>query len=74
MSSREYLGLKLENALDSAKSSGYAIKVKEVRSKKGIENGVPIVVRQRLIDENTIELCFSYFITDVAGEAGENEG
>lgn len=71
MSSRELLGLKLNQAIELAKGKGFAVETLEVRSKKGIENGIPIVIRQRLIDKNTIELCFSRFIIDVAGE---NEG
>ena len=71
MSSRELLGLKLNQAIELAQGKGMVVETLEVRSKKGIENGIPIVIRQRLIDINTIELCFSRFIIDVAGE---NEG
>lgn len=46
-------------------AEGYSILTVEARSKKGVDNGIDKrVIRQRSIDEKTIELVFSAFKTD----------
>lgn len=55
-----YIGYTLEDAVSALLNLGFTVSSKEVRSKKGIDApDTRIVIRQRLIDENLVELCFS---------------
>lgn len=54
------LGTEPEYAEKVLRSEGYSVTFKEVRSKKGVESDTARVIRQRLIDDKSIELCFAF--------------
>ena len=58
------LGLSLESAIDTLKRRGYLVQTMESRSKKGIVDGKPYVVRQLEKGSNTVILTFSMFKTE----------
>lgn len=63
-----YIGFELNTAAEALKNEGFTIVVCEVRSKKGIcEFDSKRVVRQKMIDEQTVELCYSCVMTFAKG-------
>jgi len=58
------LGLSLEYAIETLENYGYAVQTIEVRSRKGIKDGQPYIVRQIQNDNGVVELAFSVFMTE----------
>lgn len=56
------LGMELNKAVLKLNEEGYEVRVKETRSKKGVEGGIPMVVRQRELG-SAVELVYAVFKT-----------
>lgn len=66
-----YLGCELDHAKRALENEGYTVSVREIRSKKGIHGNSKRVIRQRLTDEKSVELCFSCVLTNANKEQHE---
>lgn len=58
------LGCSLDTATKRLEEGGYAVRVQEARSKKGVEHGEQRVVRQKLSMDGTILLTYAIFKTE----------
>ncbi len=59
------LGMELGLARERLEAEGYKVKCCELRSRKGINGDNERVIRVRECGENSVELCWSLFKTDV---------
>ena len=63
---RSFLAYPVDEAKEALENEGFNVLLVEVRSKKGIaDSDSKRVIRQRLTDDKTVELCFSYVVTNV---------
>lgn len=58
------LGLSLEEAARLLQEAGFAVKLTETRSRKGLAGNEARVVRQRILNSGEVELVYSVFKTD----------
>ena len=64
-------GFELGYAKEVLESEGFLVYLKEVRSKKGVDGDSRRVVRQRKLDEKSVELCYSVVLTYVKSSKSE---
>ena len=57
------LGFPLWDAERRLRDAGYSVRLREVRSKKGVEGGEARVLRQTEAEDGAIELTYAYCIT-----------
>ena len=63
---RSFLAYPVDQAKEALENEGFNVLLVEVRSKKGIaDSDSKRVIRQRLTADKTVELCFSYVVTNV---------
>lgn len=58
------LGRELDDATKRLQELGFTVEVREARSKKGVPNGKPYVVRQQQTGQAQVTLTFASFITE----------
>lgn len=58
------LGRELDDAIKRLREHGFAVETIEVRSKKGVTNGKPYVVRQQQTGQAQVTLTFANFVTE----------
>lgn len=56
-------GFEPEYARKVLEGEGFIVYMKEVRSKKGVNGDSCRVIRQKQLDDGTIELCFSHILS-----------
>lgn len=61
----DVLGLELHNAMDILAREGYAVTCAQVSSKKGVLGNEARVVRVRRTGDDSFELTYAVFKTDV---------
>lgn len=62
------LAWNLDEATKALEKEGFSVSTREIRSKKGVEGDSKRVIRQRLTDESTVELCFAQIKSKPAKE------
>ena len=58
------LGLELDDATKRLRELGFTVELQEARSKKGVPNGKPYVVRQQQTGQALATLTFARFMTE----------
>jgi predicted secreted protein len=61
----DVLGFELHNAMDILAREGYAVTCAQVSSKKGVSGNEARVVRVRRTGDDSVELTYAVFKTDV---------
>lgn len=59
------LGMELAKAKAYLAGQGYRVTEKETRSKKGVDGNEARVIRVRKTGEDSVELCYAVFKTNV---------
>ena len=59
------MGLPLPIATERLQSEGFLVRSLELRSRKGLAGNENRVIRQRALPQNTIELVYASFKTDL---------
>lgn len=58
------LGRELDDAVKRLQELGFMVELHEARSKKGVPNGKPYVVRQKQTEQARVALTYASFITE----------
>ncbi|MBQ9950099.1 MAG: hypothetical protein IJO93_05210 [Clostridia bacterium] len=57
------IGMEADTAVKALENEGFSVHLTEVRSRGGVNGDSKRIIRQRLTEDGTVELCFSYALT-----------